>query len=295
MIIIIMIISFLTVYLNEGISKPIFEIFNNPLFKFIIFCLISFIATNNPALGVILAIFVLTILQIITYNNLKSYEGFRQNTIKSNYEDYLNKPLLSLNKLDPTLNNLNLKVESLDDYYKNMIKKGRILVDDSNEINKDLEKIPDIREQQIANNTKRDGLNLIQSGLNRLQNADDGKYNNSNNNNNKFVKYDKIVENYINNPQIMSAFNELKYSFNKLQSSVLSKTEFDKQLNSVYNSEIQLLELIYNDKKNNLTSEKKTEINNILTNINKTKTDKNIIDKNPILLNYIKNFVEHLS
>ena len=302
MIIIIVFFSIITVYVSYGVSNTIYDLFNNVIFKFVLFCLISFIANKNPALGVILAIFVLTILQIITYNNIISHEGFKYlHNTKSNFEDYLNKPLLTQDKLNPITSNLNLKLENPDQLYKNMIKKGRVLLDDSIDINEDIKKRPDFREKQIYDITKRDGMNLVESGLNRLQVSNDGEYkinNNENNENNKFVKFDKLIQNYINDPQIMSAFNELKYIFNKLQSSTLNEKDvinFDEQLYNVYESELQLLELIYKTKKNNMSTSIQNEINAILKNIKNIKFDKNIIDKYPLLLKNIKILVEYLS
>jgi hypothetical protein len=134
------------------------------------------------------------------------------------------------------------------------------------EMNDDFfDKRGDFREKEIYEVTKRDGINLIESGLNRLQVSDQGEYKiNKNINNNKFVKYDNLLKNYMNDPQIMSAFNELKYSFNKLQSDTLSKNNtnnFNEQLDNVYESEVQLLELIYKNKKNDISVENQTEIN----------------------------------
>jgi hypothetical protein len=291
-------ISVITVWLKP--PQIMYDLFNNTIFKFVIFIIISFISNENPAIAVMLTIFVLTTLQIVTYNNLSKHEQFKQSgNIKSNFEDYMSNPLLTQDKLNPITSNLNLKVENPDQIYKNMITKGRVLLNDSMEMNDDLDKRGDFREKQIYEVTKRDGINLIESGLNRLQVSDQGEYKiNKNINNNKFVKYDNLLKNYINDPQIMSAFNELKYSFNKLQSDTLSKNNtnnFNEQLDNVYESEIQLLELIYKNKKNDISVENQTEINNIFNNIKNIKLNKNIMDKYPILLENIKILVEYLS
>lgn len=291
-------ISVITVWFKP--PKLVYDLFDNKIFKFFIFVIISFISNENPALAVLLLIYVLTVLQVITYSNLSKHEEFKHTSMKTNFEDYLNNPLLTQDNLNPITSNLNLKVENPDQVYKNMIKKGRVLLNDSIEINDDLEKRPDSREQQIYEITKRDGINLVESGLNRLQVSNQGEYNlNKNNNtNNKFVKYNNLLKNYMNDPQIMSAFNELKYNFNKLQSDTLSKNNtdnFNEQLSNVYESEIQLLELIYKNKKDNIIVENQNEINNIFNNIKNIKVNKNIMDKYPILLENIKILVEYLS
>jgi hypothetical protein len=294
------VISIMTVYLSYGVPNAIKGLFNNMIFKFIIFCIISFISNKNPALGVILAIFVLTVFQMITYNDLSSYEEFKHLNGKLNsYEDYLNKPLLQQNTLNPINSNYDYKTKTPDEMYIDMIQKGRVLLDDSDEINKEFSSISDDREKEIVENTKRDGLNLIQSGLNRLQVSNQGEYGiNNNTENNKFINYDKLIENYSNNPQIMSAFNELKYNFNKLHSSVQNEgsvDNFDNKLDKIYDSEIQLLELIYKNKKNSFSIEKQNEINKVLDNIKNIKLDTNMENRYPLLLENIKNIVEYLS
>jgi hypothetical protein len=289
--------SVITVWVKP--SQLVYDLFDNKIFKFVIFVIISFISNENPALAVLLIIYVLTVLQIITYNNLSKHEEFKHINMKSGFEDYLDNPLLTQDDLNPITSNLNLKVENPDQVFKNMIKKGRVLLNDSIEINDDLEKRPDSREKKICEITKRDGINLVESGLNRLQVSNQGEYNlNKNNNNNKFVKYNNLLKNYMNDPQIMSAFNELKYNFNKLQSDTLSKNNtdnFNEQLSNVYESEVQLLELIYKNKKDNIIIENQNEINNIFNNIKNIKLNKNIMDKYPILLENIKILVEYLS
>jgi len=298
MLMIIIIGSIFAVYVSNGITKFTLNLFNSVIFKFILFVFISFVSNKNPSIGILLAIITFTILQIVTNYNLNSHEGFKHSGMKpvfNDYEDYLQNPLLTQNKLNPITSNLDLKLENPDTIYKNMIKKGRVLLDDSIEINKDLEVRPDIREREISKITKRDGLNLVESGLNRLQISDQGEYNMNNNNINKFIKYDKLVQNYVNNPQIMSAFNELKYNFNKLQTNAMTEDDFNNYLNKVYDSEIELLELIYKSKKDNLSIEKQNEINNIFSNIKNIKVDKNIKDKPVYLLDNIKTIVEYLS
>ena len=298
MIFIIFLLSLITVNISS-ITKGIYDLFNNQIFKLIVFGIISYIANDNPSIAIILTILVFTILQIVTYNNLVSNEEFKHiNNINFDFEDYLNKPLLTQDKLNPITSNLNLKLENPDEIYKNMIKKGRVLLDDSISINKDLVNRNDTREKQIVNVTTRDGLNLIESGLNRLQVSNQGEYNVNNASNNKFIKYNNLVKNYVNDPQIMSAFNELKYSFNKLQSSTLKDEDvnnFDEQLLNIYENELQLLELIYKNKKDNISMENQNKVNVILNNIKTIKFDTKIVDKYPLLLENIKSLVEYLS
>ena len=136
---------------------------------------------------------------------------------------------------------------------------------------------------------------VIQSGLNRLQVSDQGEYNTNNKKKNKFVKYNKLVENYIHNPQIMSAFNELKSSFEKLQSITNNKGDFKRYIEQVYKNEIYLLELIYKNKKETLSDKKQNKINTIISQIKQLISQTQNEQKNNYLLSSIKDLVIHLT
>lgn len=57
-----------------------------------------------------------------------------------------------------------------------MIKEGKSMLNNSYDLEQDLIKRYDSREQQIVFETKRNGIELVDSGINRLQNADQGEY-----------------------------------------------------------------------------------------------------------------------
>ena len=300
----ILIIIIVTLYTSSNIdtlSDDTIDLFDNQIFKFVLFILISLISSKSPSIGITLAMAVLVTLQIITNlkirkdAKLENFVPFDPTKIDLSCDTYLNNPLSMQNNLNLSQKKLNLKLESPDDHYKKMIKQGRVLLDDSNEINKELASRHDYREENISDITKRDGMVLIQSGLNRLQVSDQGEYNTNNKKKNKFVKYNKLVENYIHNPQIMSAFNELKSSFEKLQSITNNKGDFKRYIEQVYKNEIYLLELIYKNKKETLSDEKQNKINTIISQIKQLISQTQNEQKNNYLLSSIKDLVIHLT
>ena len=307
MILIVIVLSFYASFVVNSIGNITINLFSNSFFKFIIFCIIAYISFNNFTLGIILAICVLVTLQVILNINMTNYsENFSQNVSPYDNlsENYLRNPLELENSLDPSLLNLNLNLENPTTIYNNMIKKGKILLDDSLELEKEMEKGSDIREKHIYDITKRDGNVLVQSGLNRLQVCNDGEYNLDGNNYKsgpiKFVKFDKLIGNYMNDPLVYSTFNQLQNNFEQLQNSVPNKDNFNFQLEIVYKNEIDLLYQIYKIKKNLLNKEKITKIDNIIKkinhhNINEKHKNKNITNNNKLLFLHINELVELLS
>jgi hypothetical protein len=236
------------------------DIFSNKYFKFIIFVLITYIASGNPALGVILAIAVLVTLQTITYTAMGNQSEKFSPANFNNGDEYLTNPLLKQKDLTKMGNNLNLKLQTPNDVYENMIKQGRILLDDSMDLKNDLKTRFDTREQSIANITERDGKVLVQSGINRLQSSNNGEYNSlSDNNSSKlsemlgddnlsvnkrssYIKYDRFIDNYSDNELVMNLFNLLKSKYNEItMNKSLSQNDFDTKLQEIYDTEFDLL------------------------------------------------------
>lgn len=248
-------IVFLSLYASlwtKDLQPYTMNIFSNKYVKFIFFMLISYIASTNPALGVILAIALLVTLQTITYTHIeKQTEKFTPNGLHDFSHEYLNNPLLKENEL-PINNKLNLTLETPNDYYNNMIKKGKLLLNDSLEINNELKKRYDIREKDIMETTQKEGKILVQSGINRLQPSNNGEWisnqklhNLANNNDNykiSYIKFDKFIENYSNNELIMNLFNLLKSKYNEItHEQILSEADFNDKMQDIYDTEFDLL------------------------------------------------------
>ncbi len=286
---------------NNIVEHSIF-LFDNEIFKFTLFILITYISSSNPAIGIGLAIIMLVSLQIITYLKLKKefdidikkieseidYEKFSQiepADISYLDDEYLTNPLTKINQLAPPLN-FNLKFTTPTDLSYQMINQGKTLLNDSLDLEKDLENRYDSREQQIAYETKRNGTELVDSGINRLQKADQGEYNYLKNNSknlnfksntsNKFLKYSKLNNNNLSNPLINASFSQLEHNYDLLVNNNLNPKEFDLQLEKVYMSEFDLLQSIYKSNKKNYSIQKQNIIESTINNIsNLSKQDKN--------------------
>jgi hypothetical protein len=266
---------------NEYIVQNTTYLFDNNLFKFIFFILITYISGSSPAIGISLAIIMLVSMQIITSLKLKKdiqNENFSQmNPVDMSYlnDEYLTNPLEMQKDLSPSID-LDLKLVTPTDYYMQMIKKGKVLLDDSYDLEQDLSKRFDIREKEIASITKKNGTELVDSGINRLQKADQGEYNLdglTKLKTNKFIKYSKLLENISNNPSIVASYNELLYNYNKLVVSQLDEKNFNIQLNKVYMSELELLETIYRIKKNKISEDKQKIIEKEFNKIKQLKAE----------------------
>jgi hypothetical protein len=236
------------------------DIFSNKYFRFIIFVLVTYIAGSNPALGVILAIAILVTLQTITYTTMGNQSEKFSPANFNNGSEYLTRPLLKEKELTKMGGNLNLKLQTPNDLYENMIKQGRVLLDDSMELKNDLKTRFDVREKQIANIAERDGNILVKSGLNRLQPANNGEYNSlvdnqtnrisqmsdydnlSVDNRSSYIKYDRFIENYSDNDLVIDLYNLLKSKYNEITTNKsLSQGDFDIKLQEIYDTEFDLL------------------------------------------------------
>jgi hypothetical protein len=270
------------------------DIFSNKYFKFIIFVLVTYIASGNPALGLILAIAILVTLQTITYTSITNQSEKFSPSDFDNGNEYLEKPLLKQNQLTKMGNNLNLKLQTPNELYENMIKQGRILLDDSMELKNDLKTRFDIREQSIANITERDGKVLVQSGINRLQPSNNGEYNSwSDNKSSKlsemsdedrlsgdkkssYIKYDRFIENYSDNELVMDLFNLLKSKYNEItMNKSLSQSDFDTKLQEIYDTEFDLLVAIAEAKSKKMKEPDVEKINKKIEYIKDLRANKN--------------------
>lgn len=297
---------------------------NNIYFKFLMFILITYITTENPGLGVMLAIAMLVTMQTVTYSmigiNLEKFgvSGMRASMKGSNADleelldgsygldgsdrldglgisgvpetnfngnIYLSKPLLKEKELTKMGNNLNLKLQTPTDLYENMIKKGRILLDDSIELKNELKNRFDVREQSIANIAERDGNVLVKSGINRLQPSNNGEYNDWVNNrsgssraSNKLLKqkYSSHLS-QLSEKSGLSVLSELSESSDLSPNGKSTYIKYDRFMENYSDNEVimDLFNLLKN-KYNELTSNKtlsSTDFDNKLREIYDTELD----------------------
>lgn len=264
LILIILLVGIYTSYYSDKIGDKMIDIFSDNRFKLVLFIIISYISSSSPAIGISLTIAIMVTLQVISGIKIRrelDNENFSQieSSDFNNLENiYLKDPILLNNDLSPIIE-LDLKLEKPSQIYENMIKSGKSLLDNSVEIEKDYENRLDKREQQIASITRRDGIELVKSGLNRLQNADQGEYNNINEikKPTKFIKYSKMLEENKNNPAIMAIYMEMINNYMILTTNKMDREEFDIQLRKVYENEYEFLVTIYKYKKEEISGEYK--------------------------------------
>ncbi len=308
----------------EDVADKVSWLVDTSFFKFVMFVILSIVAGKNPALGVALTIAVLVTLQVISNMNMKKEmtdittglilkkinnesddisttnsinkkdknnnifikEGFEVEPAElgdMTNEFYYN-PVQQISELNPSLNNLDLEFETPTQLYTNMIKQGKILLDNSLEMEKDLSKRFDTREKQIADISKRDGINMIQSGLNRLEKGDLGEYNITDNkqfNNNtnsikKYVQFTNSVNKYSNDNEILQSFNNFKKEYEKLNTNIINQSDFYPQLIKVYIAKIDLLKKIFNKTKDNFDQNKSQKINELLNNLSNISNNPNL-------------------
>jgi len=295
---------------NDDIVSHSINLFDNELFKFSVFIFITYISSSCPAIGIGLAIIMLTSLQIITYIKLKKEfeldinsansendldkEKFSQiapSDISYLNDEFLTSPLEKINQLAPPIN-FNLKFITPKELSYQMINEGKTMLNDSYDLEQDLIKRYDIREQKIAFETKRNGTELVDSGINRLQNANQGEYNLKSNISytpNKFIKYSKLIKkNNSINSLVNASYNELLYNYNLLVNKQLNQKDFDTQLEKVYMSELDLLESIYKTRKSNYSEDKQKLIDKLIIEIkNLSQEEKNTISNKLEQLNIL--------
>ncbi len=291
-------------YYSDDIAKQCISLFESETFRLVIFMVITYIASSSPAIGISLAIIMLASLQLITYIKLKKELDLDIDAIKNESladadkkkekfgqiepadmsylnDEYLNNPLEKIDQLAPPIN-FNLKFTTPSELSNQMIKQGKMMLNDSLNLEQDLKTRYDSREQQIMNDTKKNGSDLVNSGLNRLQKANYGEYNkfkmtDSTNSTNKFVKYSNLMKNdSLSNSQINASYDELLYNYDLLTNKQMNEKEFNIQLKKVYIAEFNLLKNIYESKKSNYSNEKQQQINNAIKNISNLLNQENI-------------------
>jgi hypothetical protein len=279
---------------NSSIIQNSIYLFDNEIFKFVVFMIITYISSSCPAIGIALALIMFVSLQIITYIKIKKElddeledksESESQGVDKEKFslmepvdmtylnDEYLVNPLEKTSQLAPPIN-FNLKPITPKELSYQMISKGKNLLNDSFDLEQDLVSRYDTREKQIAFETQRNGSELVNSGINRLQMADQGEYNAkscNSNKSNKVEKYSKLMNKNnstnLSNPLIKASYNELIYNYNLLINKNLEPVEFELLLNKVYQSELDLLETIYKINKSLYSNEKQQLINKLITDI----------------------------
>lgn len=280
---------------NRHMMDNTLYLFDNEIFKFTLFMIITYISSSSPAIGIALALIMFVSLQIITYTKFKKeLEDDIDNTIKKNdknekftsispvdmtyfNDEYLINPLEKINQLAPPIN-FDLKLTTPRELSYQMINQGKNLLNEGFDLKHDLRF--DTREKQIYNEVQKNGNELIESGINRLQIANQGEYKPGFNKSNEFTKYSELLNKInfsnVSNLMIKASYNELIYNYELLTNPQLKPIDFDTQLEKVYQSELDLLKTIYKVNKEFYSDEKKQSIDKLIIDINFLTKEKDI-------------------
>jgi hypothetical protein len=157
LIVILILLGIYYTYYNNNIVENSISLFDNELFKFSLFVLITYISSSNPAIGIALAIIMLVSLQVITYLKIKrefdidikkmeseinldkeKFELIEPADMSYLDDEYLTNPLNKINQLSPPIN-FNLKFTTPNDLSYQMINQGKTLLNSSYDLEHDLE------------------------------------------------------------------------------------------------------------------------------------------------------------
>ena len=214
-----------------------YKIFENIYFKLFLFLFIVWVMSINVFLSAIIAVILLVVYQLILKASIN--EGFVPYTV--NESEYLNKPLLRNDELEPLGDNINFTLTTPKMNNQNLIKEGKKILNDANDLENDLKTRYDTREQQIMENTRLIGTRMIKSGISGLEESNNGEYYGDflqANKENPNVIYQND-NNMLNNEDYMTmaSNNEMiKNEFAKLvQDKTLSREEFDKKYQEIKN------------------------------------------------------------
>ncbi len=262
---IIFMVGLYTALLNRNISPHIRNLYNNKLFKLIIFITISYVATENIGLAVILLIMTLVILQLITYQEIME-EIKRKEEFGS---EYMENPLLRENELREVGYEKNriFDVRIPEEENRENIKKGEKMLEDSANILDDQISRYDVREQEIINSNNFEALKVIQSGINRSYVSNDGEYMNVEKEkmesrmnkirimeNNGYIRYMRLIDFDDRYYKILhELYNELGRRYNELLRKIngeMSEKEFWDKFYEYKMEEYKLVKYVITLKKN---------------------------------------------
>lgn len=230
------------VYFNSTSDNFISKLFTNNIFKLAFFVLITYIGSSSPGIGISLAILFLVIIQIINNKTIRS-ENFETGFLDTS-NLYDNKPLEKLDQLPyPNSKDFNLKLITPKQYYTNMINNGRNLLEESLDI-RDSSSNLDFKQEQTAILDYLNGMNLVASGVNRLQPANNGTF---------------------SRVTIKDLRNRLDSIINNINKK--NKEETKKDIETFYAMETELIEDIYKTNKDKYSEEQQNYINELIMNI----------------------------
>jgi len=249
---------FLTIYFNIY-KNNVASLIEKDYIKLILFIMLTYTATENMVLAVILTILILVSFQLIT-------EHFSPMDRSHNF--HATKPHLAQSSLRKAGNTLNLKLEHPNVANRQKMNEGRLLLRDGLKLHK--EKHLTKRDKHIADHMIHKGNTYIHNGLGGSYYPYYDFYYDPYLMVPQFIEFDKILDIYMNDDEIMNILDLISLKFDELtKNKDLSNSEdLENKIYDIYKLEFDLLKLIYDKKKNNLDKETNKLIENKIDIIN---------------------------
>ena len=285
-----LIVIILALYISmQGVSSAHYasKLLSNIWVKILLFIFISYTASANPVLAIMLTIVLLITLQNIAEKKLRSeikkLEHFdpdmsRENTLNNNINSYLTNPLQrESKKIDCDGNIPDLSLKNLNSYNLQMINEGNNIYKKAKELDNVFSEHDNESNRKKSNNMKANAKFLVDSGINRLQYSPDGSFNIG-------ALPPPPLDRYLN---FMMTFGDanipreiygvLVQSYEDLiNMTVGDNSVFYEKAKNMYDIELKLLLNIYQFRQDLLTPDKVKEINAQIQQVNRASVNKDL-------------------
>ena len=243
-------IIFISLYLNIG-KDMTNTLLQYNLIKLLLFIMLMFIASKNIGLAILLTIMVFISLQLVMEEHFTT-----------NYHNVGTRPHL---KQNPNRVHYDMKLQHPSKINKQEIHTGRNKMLDGINMKKD-HHLTD-RDHHTSNHLINRGRIHANNYINRYHNFyNDGYYVNSYIIP-EFIEYGVVYDKYLNDIEIMDLLNRIIQLFEEMQKESVDTNNFNDKIDNINKFQLDLVDLIFSKKMNELSEEQKTFIKNKLVHI----------------------------
>jgi hypothetical protein len=285
-----LIVIILALYISvQGVSTAHYtsKLLSNIWVKILLFIFISYTASANPILAIMLTIVLLITLQNIAEKKLRSeikkLEHFdpdmsKKNTLDNSISSYLTNPLQrESKKIDCDGNIPDLSLKNLNSYNLQMINEGNNIYKKAKELDNVLSEHDNESNRTKSNNMKANAKFLVDSGINRLQYAPNGAFNVGELPPPPLDRYLNFMMTFGDANIPREIYGVLVQSYEDLiNMTVGDNSVFYEKAKNMYDIELKLLLSIYQLRQGLFTSDQVKEINAQIQQINEASANKNI-------------------
>ena len=239
-------VIFISLYLNIGknITNTLLQ-YN--LIRLLLFIMLMYVASSNIGLAVLLTIMIFISLQLVIEEHFTT-----------NYHNVGTHPHL---KQNPNTIHYDMKLQHPSNINKQEVQKGKKLMLDGIHMKKD--HLTD-RDHHISNHLINKGRTYAHNYSNRYNNIyNDGYYVNSYIIPD-FIEYGVVYDKYLNDIEIMDLLNKIILLFEELQKESVDTTNCNNKMDNIYKYQLDLVDLIFSKKINEISVEQRMYIKNKL-------------------------------